>query len=118
MMKAMRKLRPGQPGTKKWLKRYGDNLVCVRYRYDQKRKVRTTTVELAVDEGPWHKRSKPIPMNKLVDVRIAYDEVHVRKLAKAVGAKWHPKSKVWQLPYREVIELGLENRVVGELENV
>jgi hypothetical protein len=117
-MKAIRKLVPGQPGTKKWLKRYGENLVCVRYRYDQQRKIRTTTVELTVEEGPWRRSNKRIPMNKIVNVRIAYDEVHFRKLVKAVGGKWNPKNKAWQLPYREALELGLEKRIIRDVENV
>ncbi|MFQ6036794.1 MAG: hypothetical protein ACE5NM_13225 [Sedimentisphaerales bacterium] len=117
-MKAIRKLRPGQPGTKKWLKRYGEKLLCVRYRYDQQRKVRTTTVELAVEESPWHKSDQRIPMNKIVNVRIAYEESHFRKLVKAVGGKWNAKNKVWQLPYREALELGLEKRIIADIENV
>lgn len=117
-MKAIRKLLPGQPGTKKWLTKYGENLVCVRYRYDQERKVRTTTVELAVEESPWRKSSKRIPMNKIVNVHIAYEEMHFRKLVKGVGGKWNAKKKAWQLPYREVLELGLEKRIIGNVENV
>lgn len=33
-MQARLKLKPGQNGTKKHLARYGERLVCVRYRYD------------------------------------------------------------------------------------
>ena len=33
-MKARVTLKPGQKGTKKLVERYGDALVCVRYRYD------------------------------------------------------------------------------------
>ena len=43
-------LRPGQRGTRKLLTRYGDRLVCVRYRYDERRKKRYETVELIVEE--------------------------------------------------------------------
>jgi hypothetical protein len=42
-------LAPGQNGTKKLLARYGDRLVCVRYRYDSERAVRHKTVELIVE---------------------------------------------------------------------
>jgi hypothetical protein len=44
-------LRPGQPGTKRFVKKFGNRLVCVRYRVNQNRRVRSTTVELLVDEG-------------------------------------------------------------------
>ena len=33
-----RKLAPGQPGTKKYFKKYGKNLVYVRYKYDSAKK--------------------------------------------------------------------------------
>ena len=40
---------PGQNGPKKLAARYGERLVCVRYRYDAQRKVRHKTVELIVE---------------------------------------------------------------------
>ena len=43
-------LKPGLNGTKKYLQQYGDQLVCVRYRYDKSKKKRQTTLELIVDE--------------------------------------------------------------------
>ena len=43
-------IKPGRNGTKKCLQQYGDQLVCVRYRYDKHRNRRQTTVELIVDE--------------------------------------------------------------------
>ncbi len=39
-MKARRKLKPGQQGTKNLLEVYGDALLCVRYRYDNINRVR------------------------------------------------------------------------------
>jgi hypothetical protein len=44
-------LRPGAAGTRKWAKKFGRRLVCVRYRGDVKRRKRLTTVEIVVDEG-------------------------------------------------------------------
>jgi hypothetical protein len=46
-------LRPGQKGTRELLKSYGDQLICVRYRYDKARGKRYKTVELIVDEQEW-----------------------------------------------------------------
>ena len=46
-------LKPGLNGTKKYLQQYGDQLVCVRYRYDKSNNKRQTTVELIVDEQEW-----------------------------------------------------------------
>jgi hypothetical protein len=43
-------LAPGQNGTKRLLRQYGDQLVCVRYRYDKLRGKRLKTIELIIDE--------------------------------------------------------------------
>jgi hypothetical protein len=52
-MEARAILRPGQNRTKKLVTRFGDRLICVRYRYDTTRRKRFTTVELIVDESDW-----------------------------------------------------------------
>jgi len=54
-MRANKKLLPGQPGTKKLLEKYGEKLVCVRYRYDNLRHKRIKTVELIEEEISWYK---------------------------------------------------------------
>jgi hypothetical protein len=51
-MDVIKTLRPGDSGTKKLTKRYGEKLICVRYRKDQATQRRFTTIELIVDEGP------------------------------------------------------------------
>lgn len=51
-------LKPGQRGTKKLVKEFGDKLVCVRYRYDAENNVRYKTVELIVDTTSWQPRIK------------------------------------------------------------
>ena len=51
-------LKPGQRGTKKLVKEYGDRLVCVRYRYDGENNMRYKTVELIVDTTKWSPRIK------------------------------------------------------------
>lgn len=43
-MEARLKLKPGQNGTKKLLTRYGERLVCVRYRCDEARAMCFTTM--------------------------------------------------------------------------
>ena len=57
--KVIKKLSPGQPGTARWLQKFGARLVCVRYRGNPTRRVRTTTIEIVVDEKFWmpHHRS-------------------------------------------------------------
>ena len=46
-------IKPGLNGIKKYLQQYGDQLVCVRYRYDKQRNRRQTIVKLIVDEQDW-----------------------------------------------------------------
>lgn len=65
-MKTGRKLRSGAPGTKKLLARYGDDLVCVRYRYDPEGKRKLKTVELIVAETPWQPATEKIPLNQMI----------------------------------------------------
>ena len=50
-------LRPGMPGTKRLVARYGERLICVRYLYDEARNRRLKTVELVIEEAPWHARA-------------------------------------------------------------
>jgi len=49
-MKSHKHLKPGQKGTKLFVEKYGDSLLCVRYRYDEIRGVQLKTVEIIVEE--------------------------------------------------------------------
>ena len=49
-MKTQTHLKPGQKGTKRLVEKYGDSLLCVRYRYDEIRGIRLKTVEIVVEE--------------------------------------------------------------------
>ena len=111
-MKANKKLLPGQPGTKKLLDKYGEKLVCVRYRYDDVRHKRVKTVELIEEEVTWHKNTTKIPRNKIVEIRINWGEVHLYKAVKSLGGRWNDTKKLWELPYGDVLDLGLKGRIV------
>ena len=100
-------LAPGQNGTKKLLSRYGERLVCVRYRYDEQSKKRLKTVELIVDEMPWTGQPDP-----LVTIRLEPHEHEVRRRVKAAGGRWDPDRKLWSLRLSEVRRLRLQNRLV------
>ena len=52
-MQVKSKLLTGENGTKELLKQYGEQLVCVRYCYDQKRRKRYKIVAFIVDEEDW-----------------------------------------------------------------
>jgi hypothetical protein len=47
--RAQASLAPGQKGTIKMYEKYGDNLFCVRYRYNKALGIRIKTVELIED---------------------------------------------------------------------
>ena len=52
-MKVKSTLAAGTKGTKQLTEQYGDQLICVRYRYDETKQKRYKTVELIVDEQEW-----------------------------------------------------------------
>jgi hypothetical protein len=107
-------LAPGQNGTKKLLARYGERLVCVRYRYDLERKLRHKTVELIVETTPWNPRQRNArrePYDR-VAVRIGFSETALRERIKAAGAIWRPRQRLWEVDWKTVRDLGLQARVV------
>jgi len=112
MARLVRKVLPGNPGTKKLMEKYGDRLYCVRYRYDEERGERVKTVERIQERKTWRTDPARTPANKIVSIRIAYGEVHLGRLVKAAGGKWNRQKRVWELPCREVQALGLEERMV------
>jgi hypothetical protein len=113
-MNAGRKLFPGQPGTKKLVERYGENLLCVRYRYDPEGKRRLKTVELIVEKTPWQPAVDKIPLNQIMRIWLPYDELELQKEVEIAGGKWNPQLRVWELPYRAVLELELADYTVEE----
>ena len=46
-------MNPGMKGTNKLVKKFGDNLVCVRYQYDSINGQRLTTVEIVINRQKW-----------------------------------------------------------------
>jgi len=106
-------LQPGQNGTKLLLEQYGDQLVCVRYRYDKSKRKSYKTVELIVEEKDWIPNTIVKPF-QTVSIRIGYNETRLRDLVKDAGGYWDIEKKVWKLPYRMVHDLGLEKRITDD----
>ena len=106
-------LQPGQKGTRDRVKRYGDQLVCVRYRYDSKRQKRYKTVELIVGERAWIPGVRFLPDRRVL-VRVGYGEGELRDAVKKAGGLWNPEKKAWVLPFAEAMALGLEHRIIDE----
>lgn len=106
-LRVAKKLLPGQPGTLKLARQFGDALLCVRYRLDAEAQRRYTTVELIVDHGP----TAPRP-GRMVGVRVRYQETELRRQIKDQGATWDRNAGLWRMPYRKAAAMGLKERVV------
>ena len=106
-------LRPGQKGTRQLVRHYGDQLVCVRYRYDSQRRKRYKTVELIVDEQDWIPGVRFAPDQRVM-VKVGYNEGDLREAVKKAGGFWNPERKTWILPFSAAMALGLEHRVIDE----
>ena len=113
-MRTKRKLLPGDPGTKKMAAKYGERLICVRYRYDAQRGKKIKTVELIEEEQDWRPDKRRIPVNKIVKVKIAYGEIELGKLMRRMGGRWNREEKVWEIPYLHAVNLGLQDRIVED----
>jgi hypothetical protein len=111
-MKILRILLPGKPGTKKLVDQYGDDLICVRYRYNLKQEQRLTTVEIIVDKQKWNLNESRTPPNKIMNLKIEYGERELAQQVKSLGGRWDRQKKVWKLPLRYVQILKLEDRIV------
>ncbi|MEW6707831.1 MAG: hypothetical protein AB1430_23550 [Pseudomonadota bacterium] len=83
---------PDQNGAKRFARRYGDQLVCVRHRLNESGTVRHTTVELLVESTPVASR-----MRSLVAIRIPPTDRATRTVLLACGAQWQPKQRYWLL---------------------
>lgn len=108
-----KKLSPGQPGTKRYMRQFGDALVCVRYRTHPATATRYTTVEIVVDEKQRPKDISPggIEETTLVAVTVAFNETELRQRVKQAGGKWDQARKVWLLTYGDARKLGLHGRI-------
>lgn len=110
-MKAYAHLKPGQKGTVRLKEKYGEALLCVRYRFDEIRQVKVKTVELIVDE-------KPLVMprfrnEEMVPVSVAFDEVELREQLRTMRARWDGQIKVWFVRYGLVRGTELESRIAA-----
>lgn len=109
------KLKPGQKGTKALVAKYGDDFVCVRYKYDEETRERIKTVELFLEKKqlpPPREKRKKIEDGKTVPLKIEYGETRLGKMARALGGKWDPDVKLWYLPYGKVKGTELEKHII------
>lgn len=105
----IKKLAPGEAGTKRLSQRYGTDLVCVRYRQDREARRRYTTVEIVVDSGPLHQTAL-LRAGQLV--RIGLNESELRQSVVKLGAIWDPTQHAWRMSLEAVRKLQLEHRLL------
>ncbi len=118
-MEVIRTIKPGMPGSRRFQKHWGENLVAVRYR--RRANKLYTTIEIVVDE---REQSHPdISLNavhsfkrhQFVAIPIAYEEAELRAAAKRNRAMWSAEKKVWIMSYGTAVALGVHSRVVEGL---
>ena len=112
-MRVGQTLLPGQRGAKRYTRKYGDRLVCVRYRYDAEHKQRHTTVELIVDTATWE--PPPPSPETLVGVRVAWGETTIARQLKQAGGRWNRQRHCWEVSYGQATALALLDRLVSDV---
>lgn len=105
----IKRLKPGNPGTRRLLQRYGADLLCVRYRIDRSTGKRFTTVELPVEE-------RAGPPAAMVWVRVGYGETEVRRQIKESGGVWDAERKLWRISGHIARALKLQKRIVKDVQ--
>ena len=98
-------------GAIKLSRKYGDALICVRYRISPDGNKRITTVELEVDRAEVQKKSNP-----LVLVKIYASERKLTIMAKAKGARFNAKTRLWRMHQNDAHTMGLGQRIAKLLE--
>ena len=106
--RVVKTLQPGAPGTVRLLERYGERLVCVRYRQDPGGVARYTTVELIVSEGMV--RIRPDPRKKY-GVQTWWDEAALIRQIREAGGRWDAEAKLWTIDGASVEQLRLQRRI-------
>ena len=98
------------------MQKYGDALVCIRYRYDETTRTRLKTVELIIEKKELSppKRQK-VEDNPLVPVTIPYGERELGRMAKALGGRWDPDVKLWYIPKAKVKGTELEKHIILDI---
>lgn len=110
-MKTRLILKPGQRGTKRLAEKYGDDLLCVRFRYDAKRRQRLKTVELVVERTPWSPPKPEYADDETVHLQIRVDDMPARSQAKAAGGRWDPEKRLWRVKFGRIAGTALEKHI-------
>jgi hypothetical protein len=116
-LRVSKRLHAGQAGTQKLSALYGERLVCVRYRIDDARDHRYTTVEIVVAEGPTSPQSQRAKRSREWWLRLPPNDQALRRQVLQHGGCWNPEHRLWTLHRDVVIRLNLQCHVVHPPEN-
>lgn len=94
------------PGAIRLTRKYGEALVCVRYRISPDGSERTTTIELVLERVAVQHKANP-----WVAVKIYPSETGLATRAKAKGAWFNARTRLWKMRRNDAQSLGLLNRV-------
>lgn len=92
------------------MKKYGDSLLCVRFKYDAKTQQRLKTVELIVEKTEWTPPQRYAD-DSLVPVRIGFSEKQLMESAKAAKGRWNPEARLWFIRYGKIKGTPLEKHI-------
>jgi hypothetical protein len=113
-MKTHTHLKPGQKGTMRLVEQFGDKLLCVRYRYDEIRRVRMKTVEIIVDERPCNPNLQHRDKD-IVAVMVPFTDKILRERLKIARGRWNPEEKLWRVAFGAIRgDTELVERIVKE----
>ena len=108
-----KKIGLGQRGAVELARLHGEALLCVRYRENADGTERLTTVGLVVERAVIQKRDDPI-----VAFKVKPEELELRRLAQARGAKYDSKNFMWNLARSQVLRMGLKARIAVRPEDL
>ena len=108
-LRVTKKILPASRGALKLARQFGDALVCVRHRSDDKGEYRYTTVDLLVET----ERVRP-RIDRVVGLRIGFGEKPLQAMVRAAGGTWDYKAKLWRIPRRVAGILELTDRIAEE----
>jgi hypothetical protein len=111
MLRTRLTLKPGRAGTRDLFEKYGEQLVCVRYRYDDELGIRYKTVELIVDEKPWKPRTSQYRPTDVVHVKVEPRESQLRSALNLLGGRYDASSDTWLIAHAALSGLRLTHRI-------
>ncbi|TGD71040.1 hypothetical protein E4634_19530 [Mangrovimicrobium sediminis] len=116
-MRVIKTMQPADSGARRFHRRYGDQLCAVRYRESDCGSKLFTTIEIIVDERERPKKNisnvslHACRRNEVVALRVAYEDVELRKKVKAAGAWWSRTGQAWVMRRDTAVQLGIAHRV-------